>query len=160
METAKYQHYEVVRREDGSLWELGRGAMGVTYKAVDVNLRCPVALKVIRADASSGEIARQRFVREARAAAQAPPSQRRLGLPPGHDEPSFFYAMEFIDGETLERSSARRAAAGREPRCASPCRSPARLPPRTRQGLVHRDIKPANLMVIDEDEDGDNEGCS
>lgn len=46
-EDYRYQHYEVLRREDGSLWELGRGAIGITYKAFDTNLRCPIALKVI-----------------------------------------------------------------------------------------------------------------
>jgi len=51
------------------LWELGRGAMGVTYKAFDTNLRCDVALKVIIQFLNS-ETARQRFLREARAAAQ------------------------------------------------------------------------------------------
>ena len=40
-----FQHYEVLRREDGSLWELGRGAMGITYKAFDVDLRCSVTLR-------------------------------------------------------------------------------------------------------------------
>jgi len=46
-EAENYQHYQVLRREDGSLWELGKGAMGITYKAFDTNLRCTVALKVI-----------------------------------------------------------------------------------------------------------------
>ena len=48
-EPVRFQHFEVPRREDGSLHELGRGAMGITYKAFDTNLRCFVALKVINA---------------------------------------------------------------------------------------------------------------
>src|SRR5215472_8992598 len=40
----RFEHYELVTGDDGKLLELGRGAMGVTYKAFDVNLRCPVTL--------------------------------------------------------------------------------------------------------------------
>ena len=69
-EAENYQHYQVLRREDGSLWELGKGAMGITYKAFDTNLRCTVALKVINNTYLNSEVARQRFLREARAAAQ------------------------------------------------------------------------------------------
>src|ERR1700752_3340938 len=42
-----FEHYELVMGEDGKPVELGRGAMGITYKAVDVDLHCPVTLKVI-----------------------------------------------------------------------------------------------------------------
>jgi hypothetical protein len=45
--TKRFEHYELVTGEDGKPVELGRGAMGVTYKALDINLRCPVTLKVI-----------------------------------------------------------------------------------------------------------------
>ena len=41
----RFQHYEVVVGEDGRLVELGHGAMGVTYKAFDVDLRCPVDIE-------------------------------------------------------------------------------------------------------------------
>ena len=43
----RFEHYELVTGEDGKPVELGRGAMGITYKAFDVDLRCPVTLKVI-----------------------------------------------------------------------------------------------------------------
>ena len=65
----RFEHYELVRGEDGKAVELGRGAMGVTYKAFDIDLRCPVTLKVISERYLGDELARLRFLREARAAA-------------------------------------------------------------------------------------------
>src|ERR1700739_4573977 len=66
----RLEHYELVMGEDGKPVELGRGAMGVTYKAFDVDLRCPVTLKVISEKYLGDESARLRFLREARAAAR------------------------------------------------------------------------------------------
>jgi hypothetical protein len=65
----RFEHYELVKGEDGKPVELGRGAMGVTYKAFDVDLRCPVTLKIISEKYLGDESARLRFLREARAAA-------------------------------------------------------------------------------------------
>jgi hypothetical protein len=65
----RFEYYELVTGEDGRPVELGRGAMGVTYKAFDINLRCPVTLKVISERYLGDESARLRFLREARAAA-------------------------------------------------------------------------------------------
>ena len=66
----RFEHYKLVTGEDGKPVELGRGAMGVTYKALDVDLRCPVTLKVISERYLGDESARLRFLREARAAAR------------------------------------------------------------------------------------------
>jgi hypothetical protein len=65
----RFEHYQLVSDEDGKPVELGRGAMGVTYKAIDIDLRCPVTLKVISKKYLGDESARLRFLREARAAA-------------------------------------------------------------------------------------------
>ena len=62
--------YEIDCHADGSLCELGRGAMGVTYRATDTSLQRKVALKIIKTDiAERSADARERFIREARAAA-------------------------------------------------------------------------------------------
>ena len=66
----RFEHYRLVTGEDGKPVELGRGAMGVTYKAFDVDLRCPVTLKVISEKYLGDESARLRFLREARSAAR------------------------------------------------------------------------------------------
>src|SRR3954468_1368331 len=80
-----FDDFEIERREDGSLWELGRGGMGVTYRATERTLHRSVALKVI--DTHGSEAMRERFLREARAAAPwrnlNVPGFFRLGELPG-----------------------------------------------------------------------------
>ena len=65
----RFENYEVMLDQDGKPIELGRGAMGITYKAFDIDLRFPVTLKVISEKYVGDESARLRFLREARAAA-------------------------------------------------------------------------------------------
>ncbi len=148
----RFQHFEVLRRDDGSLFELGRGAMGITYKAFDTNLRCFVALKVINGTYLNSDIARQRFLREARAAAALRHPNVATVFHLGDEEDNYFYAMEFIDGETVEGFMKREGAV--PPVMAleialQVCRA---LSAAEKQGLVHRDIKPANLMLVWEDD--------
>jgi Protein kinase domain len=98
----RFDHYELVTGEDGKPVELGRGAMGVTYKASDVNLQCPVTLKVISERYLGDESARLRFLREARAAASVRHPNVASVFHLGRTGSSYFYAMEFVEGETLE----------------------------------------------------------
>jgi hypothetical protein len=67
---SRFDHYELVRHPDGVFDERGRGAMGVTYRARDAVLGHTVALKVIDARIADRPDARERFLREARAAAR------------------------------------------------------------------------------------------
>src|SRR5437762_776429 len=98
--------YHIERRPDGSFYELGHGAMGVTYRAVDTTLQRKVALKLIRLAIAgrSGE-ARERFMREARAAAALRHENIATVFQFGIREETgqCFYAMELIEGETLEK---------------------------------------------------------
>src|SRR5439155_27144556 len=98
----RFEHYELVTGEDGKPVELGRGAMGVTYKAFDVDLHCPVTLKVISERYLGDESARLRFLREARAAASVRHPNVASVLHLGRTGSSYFYTMEFVEGETLE----------------------------------------------------------
>ena len=98
----RFEHFEVFKGEDGKPVELGRGAMGITYKALDVDLRCPVTLKVISERYLGDESARLRFLREARAAASVRHPNVASVFHLGRSAEGYFYAMEFVEGETLE----------------------------------------------------------
>ena len=137
------------------LAELGRGGMGVVYKAEDVKLDRTVAIKVLPSAALATEDDKARFYREAKAAAklhhpniasvfeidEAIPSDAPHGT-----DPSPFIAMEFIEGETLEA----RIKSG-------PLKldEAVRITSEVAEGLkaahtkdiVHRDIKAANVML-------------
>src|ERR1700719_4170795 len=147
----RYQQYELLRREDGSLWELGRGAMGITYKAYDTNLRFAVALKVINSTTLQNDTARQRFLREARAAAALRHPNVASVFNLGTDQDSYFYVMEFIDGETLEARVRRNGPLKPEEALNIALQVARALAVAAKQQLVHRDLKPTNLMLVDEE---------
>jgi len=98
----KYHHFEILRGEDGELWVLGQGAGGKTYKARDTQLARLVALKVVTADAFRTPEAKERFVAEARTAASLHHPNIASIYYFGEQDGDCFYAMEFVDGCTLE----------------------------------------------------------
>src|SRR5258708_5665484 len=143
----RFEHYQLVRGEDGKPIELGRGAMGVTYKAVDVDLRCPVTLKVISERYLGDEAARLRFLREARAAASVRHPNVASVFHLGRTGQNYFYAMEFVAGETLENLIKRSGRLEVKLALEIAMQVAAGLVAVHKQNLVHRDIKPSNVMV-------------
>src|SRR3954453_7952221 len=155
-ETHRFQHYDVRVLSDGSsLHELGRGAMGITYQAIDRNLGSIVALKVIGARHSENPEVRERFRREARAAAQLRHPNIASVFHFGETQSGqCFYAMELVEGETLEHR-VKRAGPLPAPLALDVAKQITRaLVAAEIQGLVHRDLKPSNIMVVDEEADG------
>ena len=147
--------YEIDCHADGNLCELGRGAMGVTYRATDTSLRRKVALKIIKTDiAERSADARERFVREARAAAAlrhehiATVHQFGMRLETGQ----YFYAMELIEGETLDERVHRAGPLDARSTIGIAQQVTSALAAAEKHGLVHRDLKPANLMLVNADD--------
>jgi serine/threonine protein kinase len=143
----RFEHYQLVTGEDGKPVELGRGAMGVTYKAFDVDLLCPVTLKVISEQYLGDESARLRFLREARAAAGLRHSNVASVFHLGRTGQNYFYAMEFVEGETLENLIKRSGRLEVKLALEIATQVAAGLAAVHKQKLVHRDIKPSNIMV-------------
>jgi serine/threonine protein kinase/tetratricopeptide (TPR) repeat protein len=147
--------YEIDCYADGSVCELGRGAMGVTYRATDTSLQRKVALKIIKTDiAERSADARERFIREARAAAAlrheniAVIHQFGMRLETGQ----YFYAMELIEGETLDDRVQRVGPLNARTTIGIAEQVTSALAAAEKYGLVHRDLKPANLMLVNADE--------
>src|SRR6266853_2289075 len=151
----RYGVYEIDCHADGSLCELGRGAMGVTYRATDTSLQRKVALKIIKIDiAARSADARERFMREARAAAAlrheniAVSPQFGMRLETGQ----YFYAMELIEGETLDERVHRAGPLDSRTTIGIAEQVTSALAAAEKHGLVHRDLKPANLMLVNADD--------
>ncbi|MFM8886504.1 MAG: protein kinase domain-containing protein, partial [Chthoniobacterales bacterium] len=143
-----FHHFVVLHREDGSLWELGRGAMGVTYKAMDSRLRRVVALKVVSHDVLSTGSAREKFLLEAQATAALQHPNIASIYYFGEQDDACFYAMEFVDGCTLEELVRVHGPLTPEDALSVAAQTAAALGAAHESGMIHRDIKPTNIMVL------------
>ena len=146
----RYAHFEVEMGSDGKPVELGRGAMGITYKASDTTLRRAVALKVISSRLLHNESRKNRFLREARAAASLRHPYVASIYYLGSTEASYFYAMELIEGQTLEAFITQYGPLDVKLALEITAQIASALAAAHQAGLVHRDIKPANIILTRE----------
>jgi eukaryotic-like serine/threonine-protein kinase len=148
--------FEIEQDADGSYWELGHGAIGVTYLAVDRVLRRRVALKVIEvpAGARGSQFVRQRFLREARAAAALRhpnvAAVYQFGTSP--DGSHCYYAMELVEGETLGARVRRDGPLNAKEALEIAIQITRALMAAAAHDLIHRDLKPGNIMLTTESE--------
>ena len=132
-------HYRIVEK-------LGEGGMGVVYRAEDTTLDRPVALKFLADHLLNDTEAKERFLREAKAAA----ALHHSNVCPVHEidevDGKTFLAMAFLEGESLEEHIAQGPLSIKE--ALDIARQVAEgLDAAHEKGIVHRDIKPANVMV-------------
>jgi serine/threonine protein kinase len=143
-----FDPYEILTHADGSFIELGRGSMGITYKALDTTLQFPVALKAIDLKAAGLEANRERFLREARAAARLRHPHVASVLYYGvRKDGQCFYAMELVEGETLAQRIQRAGPFPEKDALEVIAQVASALQAAEKFGLIHRDLKPANIML-------------
>ena len=136
-------HYQIVS-------ELGRGGMGVVYKAHEASLNRFVALKVLGEHLTEDETYVERFVREAQSAAKLTHPNIVQIYAISEDAGRHYFVMEYVPGTSLQRliKSDGRLTPERAVRLVM--QAAAGLQAAHEVGVVHRDIKPANLMVTEQ----------
>jgi predicted Ser/Thr protein kinase/outer membrane biosynthesis protein TonB len=130
------------------LERIGRGGMGMIFKAHDPVLNRPVALKVISTEVEVTDELRARFFREAQACARLSHPNIVTVYDMGEDDGRLFIVMELLEGEELKRVVARKKALALEDKLAIMAQVCDGLHYAHQRGIVHRDIKPGNIFVL------------
>ncbi|MBT8339413.1 MAG: serine/threonine protein kinase [Desulfatitalea sp.] len=139
--TSEYGRYRIVE-------ELGKGTMGVVYKAHDPQIDRMVALKVLRPDRVTSETFVARFLKEARAIGRLSHPRIVTIYDVGEDHGTVYIAMEFLKGEPFNDV----LRSGRLSLCECvkvACQIVDTLDYAHRNGIVHRDIKPSNIIFCE-----------
>jgi ABC-type cobalamin/Fe3+-siderophores transport system ATPase subunit len=129
---------------------VGRGGMGVVYRAVDPRLGRRVALKLIAPEKAQDERFRKRFLGESQLAASLDHSNVVPVYDAGEAEGHLYIAMRYVEGTDLHTLLAHEAPLAPERALALVGQVAAALDAAHARGLVHRDVKPANILVTEE----------
>jgi serine/threonine protein kinase len=133
-------HYEILE-------VVGRGGMGTVFRAFDEKLHRVVALKALAPQLATSSVARQRFVREARAAA-AVTHDNVIAIHAVEDAgPVPYLVMRFVNGPTLQKKLDHTGPLSLKEILRIGLQTAEGLAAAHRQGLVHRDVKPANILL-------------
>ena len=128
-------------------WLVGRGGMGVVYRAMDLSLERPVALKLIAPELAEDERFRSRFLREPRLAASLDHPNVIPIYEAGEHEGWLYLAMRFVEGSDLRALLKREGKLPPEQALGILDQVAGALDAAHRRALVHRDVKPANVLI-------------
>ncbi len=137
--------YEIIK-------ELGQGAMGIVYQALDPNIQRVVALKVLRPGLSSDQEFRQRFQMEARSAGKLAHSGIVTIFDAADQGDTAFLVMEYLEGQTLAQLLAAGGALSPAQACGIAVQICDALEYAHAAQVVHRDIKPSNVILLPGDQ--------
>jgi serine/threonine protein kinase len=135
----KYDRYQVID-------ELGRGSMGVVYKAFDPRLNRQLALKVMRPDRSISSEFSRRFIDEAVAIGKLSHQNIVSVYDRGEDHGTLFMAMELLEGQSL-KAVIKSGQLTHQDAIRIGIQVAEALGYAHKRGIVHRDIKPSNIVV-------------
>ena len=126
---------------------IGRGGMGVVYRATHVHLGREVALKLLAPELSGNDEFRRRFLRESRLAASFDHPNIITVYDAGDFDGTLYIAMQYVDGVDLAQLLRKQGRL--EPLAALPLldQVAAALDAAHERDLIHRDVKPANVMI-------------
>jgi serine/threonine protein kinase len=141
--------FEILADASGKPIELGRGGMGVTYRARQISMGGrEVALKVIQPELLGDDNVRRRFLREAQLAGEIDHENVALVYLRGQEGDSYFYAMQLVEGVDLDRYVKANGPLNVRDAIGVVAQVASALTAANAKGLIHRDIKPSNLMSV------------
>ena len=126
---------------------IGRGGMGVVYRATQLVLERTVALKLVAPERAVDEGFRERFKRESRLAASIDHPHVITIFEAGESDGQLYVTMRFVDGTDLDELLAREGALPPSRAAEIVAQVASALDAAHAHGLVHRDIKPANVLL-------------